>query len=641
MTTKPAFTNSYIAKLLRSISSALTIEDEVKNKFKIIAYERAADSIENSSSQIKDLWEDGKIKSIAGIGEGIASYLDELFTKGKVKNFTDILKPYPPAMFELLQVPGIGSKTAFKLAKSLGITRAHSALEKLEKAARSGHIAKIDGFGEVSQQEILAGLEQLKKRSGRMMLPIAIKHSNSIIEWMRRHPHVITIDNLGSLRRRSPTIGDLDFAVSTSFPDEVINHFLQFPDKERVIESGPHSASILLPENIQIDIMVQSPESYGSLLQHFTGSKFHNIALRELAQKKQLSLSEYGIKSGETLHKFSSESAFYEYLGLDFVPPELREDRGEIEAAQTGKLPKLIELSDIRGDLHVHSDIDIEPSHDLGQSSLSQLVSAARQLGYEYLGISEHNPSVSGHTKAQIVDLVKMKTKIVQDYNLASENESENEAPQVDTRGIFSQLLRWERNPSEAEISSHPSLGLRPRISAKGDKIHLFNGMEVDILADGTRALPDEALELLDYASVSIHSSFNQSKSQMTDRIIAGLDHPRVKFFAHPTTRLINQREEIEIDWERLFEFCTKNNKWLEIDSWPNRLDLPDLLARQAIQAGVKLVINSDSHRADHLVYMEYGVWVARRAWSTRRDIINSLSLRDIRSELSYKEVKI
>lgn len=581
--------NLQIAKLLRSVAAALELS-KGDNRFRIVAYQRAADAIEHASSEVKDLWDDGKLESLAGIGESIAAHLDELFRTGHVKHFDQILKPFPPAMFELMEVPGIGPKTAFKFCKDLGISKAHSAISELEKAAKKGRI----------DSRFLKSIEEYKGRSRRLLLDTAQTIADSLTDWMRKNPKVHEVNTLGSLRRQASTVGDIDISVASSYPKEVMEHFKKYPNKSRVLEAGEHSASLILPNEYQVDLMVQPPEAYGALLQHFTGSKHHNIALREYALKKGYSLSEYGItplhrstspsdpspkigegRKGEVL-LFPTEEKFYNFLGLDFIPPELREGEGEIELARAHKLPKLVELSDIKGDMQIHSNLDVEPSHDLGVSSVAEIAAVAQKLNYEYIGLTEHNPSVSVHNSKQVIDLIKRKSEKIEQFN--------------NSRVLF-----------------------------------VFNGLEIDIQPNGKRALPDEALELLDYACVSIHSSFRQSRKTMTDRVLAALDHPKVKFFAHPTARLLGEREGIELDWDRIFDFCLKNNKWLEIDGWPNRLDLPDIVAKDAIKYGVKLVVNTDSHAANQLPYMRYGISVARRAWATKNAIVNTVSLAEMK----------
>ena len=564
-------TNLQIAKLLRSVAAALSLASE-DNKFRITAYERAADAVEHASSEVKDLWDDGKLKDLAGVGVAMAGHLDELFRVGRVKHFESILKEFPEGMFELLEIPGIGPKTGLKLCQEYGITRAHSAINKLEKVAKKHHLDKI-----------LQGIKELKGRTRRMLLHVAQITADSVIEWLKIIPQVKEANTLGSLRRQTSTVGDVDISVASNDPQAVIAHFVKYPHKSRVIEAGDRTASLLLPNEYQVDLMVQSPAAYGALLQHFTGSKHHNIALREYALKKGFSLSEYGIKVNDKLRQFPDEKSFYNFLGLDWIPPELREDTGEIGLSAERKLPHLVELSDIKGDLQIHSNIDIEPSHDIGTSSINQIAQQAKSLGYEYVGLTDHNPSVSNHTEKQIIDLIQMRTKV---------------------------------------------------IHSKKRVIHVFNGLEIDIQSDGRRALPDVALELLDYACVSIHSSFRLSRKAMTDRVLSAFDHPKVKFFAHPTGRLLQEREGVELDWDQIFDFCVKNHKWLEIDGWPNRLDLPDVQVREAIKYGVKIVIDTDSHAANQLELMRYGISVARRGWATKSDIINTANLTDMKKLL-------
>jgi DNA polymerase (family X) len=595
MKTTKDMSNLQIARLLRAISAALSLSEQ-DNRFRIIAYDRAADAIEHSSSEVKDLWDDGKLSTLPGIGEGIASSLDELFRTGKVRHFTDILKPYPEGLFELLEVPGIGPKTAYKLTKSLGITKAHSAISTLEKAAKGGQIRELEGFGEDSEADIIKSIAQYRNRSTRMLLPKAQAIAASVISWLQKIPQVQKVDYLGSLRRQASTVGDIDIAVASKDAPAVIGHFVRYPKKIRVLEAGDRTASLVLPDDVQIDLMVQPPASYGSLLQHFTGSKFHNIALREFALKKGLSLSEYGIKKNTSeLLRFPTEEKFYNFLGLDYIPPELREGRGEIEAARLHHLPKLVELKDIKGDLQVHSDIDVEPSHDLGESSLAQIAQFAIRAGYEYVGLTEHNPSVSNHSPSKIYDLVKHKSEIIEQFNQNMKQKGEN-------------------------------------------RFRFFNGLEIDIQPDGSRALPDQALELLDYACIALHSSFNLSRDAMTHRVLCALDHPKVRYLAHPTGRLLGQREGVELDWDAIFDFCLTQHKWLEIDAWPNRLDLPDSLVHEAVKKGVKLVIDTDGHAADHLSYMNFGVSVARRGWATAADIINTQTMKEIHSLLKGGE---
>lgn len=578
-------TNIQIAKLLRSVAAALTLSSG-DNRFRIIAYDKAADAIEHATSEAKDLWQEKKLSEVAGIGASISNYLDELFSTGKVKHFEELISQFPEAVYELMDVPGIGPKNALKLCKALGITHGHSAVSRLEKAAQKALIEKIEGFGPDSQANILKNISVYKNRTSRQLQDSAHAIVDSILLWMKKSPDVLEINYLGSLRRQAATIGDIDLAVATKKPLEVLSHFTKYPKSSRVLESGEHSASILVPGDIQVDLMVQPPQAYGSLLQHFTGSKFHNVALREFALKKGLSLSEYGIKVNNELKQFADEVSFYNYLGLDWIPPELREGKGEIEAALNQKLPKLIEVKDIHGDLHTHSNFDIKTSHDLGQNSIQEMAQAAKAQGYEYLGITDHNPKVSGTTKSEVISLIKARTEAIKNHSFP---------------------------------------------------VEVFNGLEIDIQPDGKRALPDEALDLLDYAAVSIHSSFGQDRKTATARVLRALDHPKVKFLAHPTGRMLNEREGVDYDWDELFSFCVAHNKWLEINSWPNRLDLPDLLVKDAIKHGVKIIINTDSHSATTLSYVQFGVAVARRGWVESKNVVNTFSLSEFKKLLLSK----
>lgn len=597
MKTKTEFTNLQIAKMFRSIAAALSLSSG-DNRFRTIAYDRAADAIEHSSSEIRNLWQEGELGSLSGIGESMQAHLDELFKTGKVAHFEKVLAPFPEAIFDLMDVPGIGPKNALKLCKAFGISKSHSAISKLEKAARDGKIAQLEGFGEESQAKILKGIEQYKNSSSRMLQDSAHALIDGVIDWMKDMPQVKEINYLGSLRRQAATIGDLDMAIATDHPVEVIERFTKYPKAKRVIEAGSHSSSILLPGEIQVDLMVQPPAQYGSLLQHFTGSKHHNIALREYALKKGLSLSEYGIRKinpddsvkpsdDKNLHSFATEKAFYNFLDLDWVPPELREGRGEIEAAKNHTLPGLVELADIKGDMHMHSNIDIETSHDLGRSTIEELVKKAQSLGYEYIGITEHNPSVSGHNEKQTIEIIQKKVDF---------------------------------------------------LASKKLDFQVFNGMEIDIQPTGARALPDKALELLDYGIVSLHSSFAQGRDMTTKRVLSALDHPKVKFLGHPTGRLLNERDGVDMDWDQIFDFCLKHDKWIEINAWPNRLDLPDVLVHEAVKIGVKIIINSDSHVASDMDLMKYGISVARRGWAQPKNIVNTLGLKEFRQQILHHD---
>lgn len=402
-------TNLDIAELLRRVAAAYEILGE--SRFRIIAYERAADSIEHLTSELKDYWDDKKLLEIPGIGDTLASYLDELFRTGHSKHFDSVMAKLPAAVFPLLLVPGIGPKKSYKLVTVLKLKSEKTVIDDLEKAARSHIIAPIEGFGEKSESQILVNIEIYRKgqiKENRMALPAADGIATDIISFLKRLPSAKRADTLGSLRRQVSTIGDIDMAVATTKPKEIIAHFLTYPHQE-IIEEGPTGASIRLHNGRQVDLRVQKPELYGAMLQYFTGSKNHNIALRSFALSRGLSLNEYGIKhvSSGKVDSLATEEDFYEAIGLNYIPPELREDKGEIEAARKGTLPHLIELPDVKGDLHIHTDYNLEPSHDLGVNPFSDYLDRAATLGYEYIGISDHNPSIANHTEKQIVDIMR------------------------------------------------------------------------------------------------------------------------------------------------------------------------------------------------------------------------------------------
>jgi len=584
-------TNLEIAEVLRHVAASYKLKDEKKNRFKIIAYERASDAVEHLSSEAKDLWDDGKLKDVAGIGESIAAHLDEIFRTGKSKHFSEVMKGLPESMFELMKVPGIGAKTAFRLSsKFKSKISASDPIGSLEKLAHKGEIAKLPGMGEDSQDAILKSIKEVKGRTIRLLLPYATQIADEIIEYLLEAKFVKSADALGSVRRKASTVGDVDIACATNYPKKAIEYFTSYPKASRVLEKGERTAGIVVAGGRQVDLMVETPDAYGALLQHFTGSKHHNIALRELAIKKGFSLSDYGIyikkKGKKILKKIPTEEEFYKFIDMDWIPPELREDMGEIEAALNHTLPKLVDLSEIKGDLQIHSDFDIETSHDIGESTMFDLVAKANELGYEYIAFTEHNPSRGKHSDKQIIDILKRKKEKI--YKLNNEL----------------------------------------RIKNKGLK-RIFNSLEIDMLPSGKLPVPDEGLELLDFALVSIHSSFRQSRDEATNRVIAAMSSPKVKIFAHPTGRKLGKREGVDLNWEKILEFCKSKNKWLEINAEPMRLDLPDILVKDAVNIGIKLTLGTDAHHVNGMDNMPWGVSVARRGWAQIGDIVNTRSLEE------------
>ncbi len=547
---------------MRGVAAAYTIKKQ-GNLFQIRAYENAADAVEHSTSEIKDLWEEGKLDEIPGLGEKIRGYLEELFTKGQVAHFEGVKKGIPEAVFAMLDIPGVGPKTAMELA-GLGV----ESLDDLRKGIKSGSLAQ-KGFSAKIGQKIMTGLGELSQQGNRMLLPYAGAQADKILQYLKKSKDVLQAHPLGSLRRMVATVGDLDFSVASKNPKEAVNYFCQMPGVKRVVDQGENKATVILSSGIQVDLLVGKPDSYGALLQHFTGSKAHNIHLRQLAQDRGLSLSEK--------IKVKTEEEFYKLLEMDVPAPEIREDTGEIEVALNHKLPKLVEIKEIRGDLHLHSNYPIKnPSHGPGVDSIEDMIKKAVDLGYEYVGISDHPPGFTAVSKEEIIKWVQKRTKYIQSVI-------------KDTKST-----------------------------------RVLNGLEIDIVGDGTLSVPDEALETLDYCIAGIHSGHRGSKDEITKRLMQALQNPHVDIISHPSGRLLNERESSEADWETIFKYCAKIGKLLEINGYPNRLDLRDDLVREALKCGVKFVINTDAHEVSQMDNMKFGVSVARRGWAEKKDIVNS-----------------
>ncbi|OGE64416.1 hypothetical protein A3J13_00340 [Candidatus Daviesbacteria bacterium RIFCSPLOWO2_02_FULL_36_8] len=571
--------NQQIAKLLRNVAAAYVIK-KTGNIFQVRAYENAADSIEHSTANIQDLWQEGQLDQIPGLGPQIREYLDEFFKKGKVAHFESVQKNIPEIVFDLLDIPGVGPKTAEKIS-DLGV----KSIEDLKKGLKSGELIK-KGFSAKIGQSIISGLAEVSQRGNRMLLPYAFVQANRILEYLKKSPEVIDVHPLGSLRRMVATIGDLDFSASSNHPEKVVEYFIKMPGVTRVLEKGEDRASVSLQSGIRADLLVGKPNSYGALLQHFTGSKNHNIHLRTFFLEKGLSLNELGVKHTKTgkIVPTKTEKEFYRLLKMDTPAPELREDTGEIEAALAHKLPDLVEVKDIKGDLHIHSNYPFEhPSHGPGINSIEAIVKKAMELGYEFIGISDHP---SGHgimSKDRMIKEIQMRTKIIQSLkkNLPAGRQGTN-------------------------------------------SIRILNGLEIDILADGTLSVPDEALVTLDYVIAGIHSGHRGEKDVITKRIISALSNPHVDIISHPTNRLLNERESSEADWDEIFKVASKNSKLLEINAYPNRLDLRDDLVRRALGFGVKFIVNTDAHQVEQMDNMRFGVSVARRGWAEKKDIVNA-----------------
>lgn len=592
-------TNKKLIRLLRSVATVYLLTNE--NRFKIVAYERAADTIDHWNREITDIRENNQLHTLTGIGPSILSHIEDYFKNGKNSYLAKIIATVPQSVFTLMDVPGIGPKKAYKLTNALHLNDPQTAIEKLQHACEAGKIAILDTFGEKSQQEILNAITIYRKRvkkEPRTSLSYAYRIAYDMLAYLRKNPLIKKSEALGSLRRATATIGDIDI-VAMCDPDDarkVIEYFTSYPSLS-VREEGDKKASLVVSSGNQIDLRVASPSEYGSMLQYFTGSKSHNIKLREHALKLGYSLSEYGIKQmrnnkkKQKMFQFSNEKDLYAFLRLDYIPPELREGTNEIELAEKKLLPTLVSLDDIKGDFHVHSSYDLEPSHDAGENSYLKLLEKTHEKKYEYIAFSDHNPRISGHTDADIIAILKKrKEHIVQKI-----------------------------------------------MSKKNKVVHYFISLEVDILPDGTIALPDQAIDYVDMLIIAIHSRFHMPRDDMTRRILKALIYPKVKILAHPTTRLLERREEIDVDWDSIFDECKKRNIAMEINASPQRLDLPDQLVRRAVEGQVKLAINTDAHAVDQMDGMKYGVSVARRGWAKKSDIINTMQYNEVKKWIEGK----
>jgi DNA polymerase (family 10) len=564
--------NAEIATVFDNIADLLELKGE--NKFKIRAYARAAETIRHLPEEMELMHEEGKdFRDIEGIGDAIAAKSVELITTGRLRFYEELKASLPEGIINLMDIPGIGPKTAYKLATGLGV----GSVDQLEAAIRDGRVAKLERMGDKTAANILRAIEAFRRKDRRMPLGEALPVVAEVLSALRKVPGVLNLTPAGSLRRFKETVGDIDLMGTADDPEAVIRAFVSLPQVREVLAQGPTKASVILPGGLQADLRMVEHADFGSLLQHFTGSKQHNVTLRTWAQKKGFSLSEYGIADVKTgkVQRFSREDAFYAYLGLQYIPPEIREDMGEIDLAERNAIPDLVEQKDLKGDFHTHT-IGSD-----GIDTIGAMADAARELGYRYLAITDHS---SGR-------------------NIGSDRKLDRVARQT------------------AEIK---------RLNASSAGPYLLNGVEVDIKADGSLDLPDEVLAEMDIVIASVHSSFMQARDVMTRRIIGAIENPHVDMIAHPTCRKIGEREPVDVDLEALYNAALKHGKALEINAIPDRLDLKDIHAYRARELGVTLAIGTDAHAVYHLDFMKFGIGVARRAWCRPGDILNTRTLNEV-----------
>jgi len=561
--------NQELAKIFNDMARFLRMEGVA---FKPYAYERAALSLEGLSEDVGDIYRRGGIKAlleISGVGKAIANHIEEYLKTGKVKVYEEQKKKLPINLDELVRVEGMGAKKAKTLYQKLGIKN----VKDLEKAAKAHKIAPLFGFGEKTEKNILQGLEFLKRDKGRFPLGKILPTARNVIRKLEALKEVDQISLAGSSRRRKETIGDVDILVVSKKPAKVMDFFVKLDGIEKVWGKGGTKASVRMREGFDMDLRVVRKESYGSALQYFTGNKDHNVATRRIAISKGLKLSEYGVFRGAKQIAGRTEEEVYKAIGLPWMAPEIRENEGEIEAALNGKLPNLIEQKDIKGDLHCHSD------WDGGENSIEQMAKAAMSMGYEYIGISDHT-----------------------------------------------KFLKIEHGLDEKQLlKQHEAiLKINEKFIKQNIKFRVLHGCEVNVMTDGSLDIKDEVLEKLDYVIAGVHSVLKMEKKQMMGRIEKAMKNPNVDILAHPTGRIVGQRDEYQVDFDKMLELAQKIGTILEINS-SSRLDLRDIYIRRAKNEGVKMIINTDSHQKEQLVLMEYGVSIARRGWAEKSDIINTL----------------
>jgi DNA polymerase (family 10) len=565
-----ALSNSEIADLFDQLADLLSLEGE--NPFRVRAYHNAARTIRSQVKSLAEMVAKGEdLTQLPGIGAAIAKKIETVVRSGRLPQLDEVLKRTPKSLIELLEIPGLGPKRVQALFNALKI----KSLEDLERAARSGKIKELPGFGAKTEELILKHLQKHELGEKRFLRFAAESVASALLAHLRDCSSLEQLVVAGSFRRWKETVGDLDLLATVRNGAEVMARFLAYEGIEEILSHGTSRSSIRLKNGLQVDLRVVPKDSFGAALQYFTGSKAHNIQLRTLAVKRGLKINEYGVFQGDKRLAGEYEEEVYAALGLPWIAPELREGQGEIEAALENRLPKLVELSDIRGDLHCHTE------ESDGQDSLETLAKTAMALGYEYLAITDHSKRLTV------------------------------------AKGLDEKRLRQQMAKIDALNTRLPG-------------VRLLKGIEVDILEDGRLDLPDSVLKDLDLVVCSVHYKFNLSEKKQTERILRAMDNPYCHILAHPTGRLINQRDPYPVDLERVMQGAKERGCFLEINSQPERLDLNGEYARMAREIGVKLVISTDAHSAAGLTLMRYGVAQARRGWLTAQEVLNTRSLPEL-----------
>ncbi len=571
--------NPLVAQILSELAVYTELEDD--QPYRSRAYKRAAETVESLQEPVEAVWQEGKLRELPGIGENIERKIDEILRTGKLSTLQQIKQRFPIDLVSLRRVEGMGPKTIKLLYERLGIKN----LDDLETAIKSGKLADVKGLGIKSEQTLLERVETARQRTGRVLIVQAVELSKRVSEYLNKLPPVKRYEIAGSFRRRKETVGDFDVLIETEDPENAIRLFTKQDEVKEVLAAGESKASVKLQNNFQVDVRVISKESWGAALLYFTGSKSHNVELRTIAIRKGLRLNEYGLfKPDQTTVAGKSEKDVYGALGMDYIEPELRENRGEIEAASQQSLPKLVTLQDIKGDLQMHT------TWSDGGESIKAMADKAILLDYEYIAITDHVGSL-------------------------------RVANAMDKDRIAAQRKEIEKLNSDYEDS--------------GSKFRVMRGAEVNIKADGTLDMLDAVLKEFEVVLASIHSGFSDDSDKMTLRMTSAMENENVDIIAHPTGRLLLERSGYSFDFRKVFDKALETGTLLEIDGHPNRLDLSDESA--ALRAGVTLSLDTDSHSPQEMEYMNIGVWQARRAWARKQDILNTKSYDEIARFLDKK----
>ncbi|AEH44982.1 PHP domain protein [Thermodesulfatator indicus DSM 15286] len=565
--------NKEVADIFRKIAALLEIKGD--NPYRIRAYQRAAQNIEALTVDVEELAAKGKLERIPGIGKDLAQKIIEILETGTLQKYEELKQEIPPELLKFLEIPGFGPKKAKIVYETLGI----KTIEELEKACLEHRLSRLPGFGPKTEQNILKGIKLLKQKRGRLPIGLVLPWAEEIVALLKKKSPVERIDVAGSIRRRRETVKDIDILVTAKDHLKVMDVFVSLPMIDEVIAKGETKTSVRLKQGIQVDLRVLDPECYGAALAYFTGSKAHNIRIRELGVQRGLKINEYGIFRGQERIGGKEEEEVFAAVGLPWIPPELREDRGEIEAALEGRLPQIVAYDEVIGDSHVHSKFSD------GSASIEEIAAYARKLGLKWVGIVDHSQGlkVAGGVP---IEKITEKKRAIEDFNKRSKD------------------------------------------------VKLLCGTEVDILGDGSLDYPDEVLKEFDLVIASIHSGFKQGEENITARLVAAMKNPYVHCIGHPTGRLLGEREPYPVDMEVLIKTARETKTALEINAYYKRLDLNDINTRAAKEAGVKLLIGSDAHILDQMNFLPLGTAVARRGWCEKKDILNTLSYREFKKHL-------